>query len=200
MHMIVQLFPWHCTSPAHALIPVQSMTPVAASLETPDLQAPFPLHAAVQVSPRHCTSFAQLSVPEQVILVVFPPATTLPLQLWAPVHMIVHDCSCPPLPHWTGPAHAPVMPHVIAHCVERAQSTPLPQLSCPPQSTWHCMPFGHTTGDWHEPSAEQSKTHVSMGASPSWHLPPAIPHRSHGVGAAPPAPAMPPPLAPPSPS
>lgn len=143
------------------------MTPVAASLETPDLHAPFPGQAAMQVSPRHVTSFEQLSAPEHVILVVLPPATTLPLQLCGPEHVIAHDCNCAPLPHRTGPAQAPVMPQVIAHCVEWAQSTPLPQLSSPLQSTRQFMPFGQTTGDSHEPSAEQSKTHVSMRASSS---------------------------------
>lgn len=114
-HMIVQLFPWHCTPPAHELIPVQLTTPLAASLETPDLQARLPGQAAVQVSPRHWTSSEQLPAPEQEILVVLPPAITAPLQLCGPVHMIEQDCSCPPLPHLTGPPHAPVMPQVMAH-------------------------------------------------------------------------------------
>ena len=49
----MQLFPWHCTSPAQAPAPVQLMMPAAASLETPALHALFPGQAAVQVSPRH---------------------------------------------------------------------------------------------------------------------------------------------------
>jgi hypothetical protein len=91
--MIVQLFPWHCTSPAQEPVPVQLMIPVAASLDTPDLHARLPEQPAVQVSPRHWTPFEQLPAPEQAMRVVLPPAITLSLQLCAPVHMTVHDCN-----------------------------------------------------------------------------------------------------------
>ena len=147
--------PLQLTGCGQAFLPEQVTVFLAATVATPPLHEPLPLHVMVHWSPEQLIPLLQLLWAPHVICELDA------LLLMFPLHALSAQVSRHWLPaHLTAPAHAPLA-QAMSQDLPCEQSTPAAQPLTPQMNLQACS-LGQDTTALQAPWALQSNTHTSV--------------------------------------